>query len=84
MLWQKLHARLNFNPARTLFVDDTIRILDAAKEFGIKHLLAVDNPDNTLPNRNITEFPAVTDYRLMLDDILANPVSSNEGGKHAE
>ena len=84
LLWQKLHARLNFNPARTLFVDDTIRILDAAKEFGIKHLLAVDNPDNTLPNRNITEFPAVTDYRLMLDDILANPVSSNEGGKHAE
>ena len=73
-LWHKLHERLNFDPARTLFVDDSLPILNAAKQFGIKHLLAVDNPDSKLPHRNITEFPAVTDYRLMLDDILSNPV----------
>jgi HAD superfamily hydrolase (TIGR01509 family) len=74
LLWQKLHQRLNFDPARTLFVDDSLPILGAAQQFGIKHLLAVDNPDSTLPNRSIDEFPAITDYRLMLDDINQHPV----------
>ena len=76
-LWQKLQARVKFNPERTLFVDDSLPILAAAKEFGIKHLLAVDNPDSTLPHRNITEFPAVTDYRLMLDDIRQHAIEKN-------
>jgi len=74
LLWQKLHGRLNFDPARTLFVDDSLPILEAAQQFGIAHLLAVDNPDSQLPHRNITSFPAVTDYRLMLDDIKSHPV----------
>lgn len=74
LLWQKLHGRLNFDPARTLFVDDSLPILGAAKQFGIKHLLAVDNPDSKLPHRNITEYPAVIDYSVSLEDIKANPV----------
>lgn len=73
LLWQRLQDRINFANDHTLFVDDSLPILNAAKTFGIKHLLAVDNPDRTLPNRNITEFPAVRDYRLMLDDIVNNP-----------
>ena len=74
LLWQRLQARVKFDASRTLFVDDSLPILNAAKTFGIKHLLAVDNPDSQLPNRNITAFPAVRDYRLMLDDINVHPV----------
>ncbi len=70
LLWQKLQSRLGFNPANTLFVDDSLTILKAAQEFGIQHLLAVSNPDSKLPNREITEFPAVQDYRYLVDDIL--------------
>ena len=76
LLWERLQARVKFKPSRTLFVDDSLPILNAAKTYGIKHLLAVDNPDSKLPNRNITEFPAVRDYRLMLDDIKANPLNA--------
>ena len=75
LLWKRLQARVNFDNDRTLFVDDSLPILNAAKTYGIKHLLAVDNPDSQLPNRNITEFPAVRDYRLMLNDIHAHPVA---------
>lgn len=69
-LWHKLQARLGFDPKRTLFVDDSLPILHAAKEFGIAHLLAVANPDSQLPVRSITEFPAITDYTVLLDEIL--------------
>ncbi|WP_421132890.1 GMP/IMP nucleotidase [Alteromonas sp. A079] len=74
-LWKKLNARVKFDSNRTLFVDDSLPILASAQTYGIRYLLAVDNPDSTLPNRNITAFPAVRDYRPMIDDILAHPVS---------
>ncbi|QJR80826.1 GMP/IMP nucleotidase [Alteromonas pelagimontana] len=73
-LWQQLQQRLQFNPDRTLFVDDSLVILESAKRFGIAHLLAVNNPDSQQAIKNITQFPAVNDYRTMLDDIRQFPV----------
>lgn len=73
LLWEKLQQRLNFTPANTLFVDDSLGILHAAKDFGIAHLLAVNNPDSQQTPRDIREFPAIQDYRYLLADILANP-----------
>ncbi|MFC3094089.1 GMP/IMP nucleotidase [Alteromonas sediminis] len=76
-LWQQVHSRLEFDPARTLFVDDSIPILHAAKKFGIAHLLCVANPDSQKPLREINDFPAVKDYRDLTADILANPRHEN-------
>jgi len=73
VLWQKLQAKIGFNPQHTLFVDDSLDILKAAQDFGIKHLLAVSNPDSQQPVRDISEFPSIQDYRYLLDDIEANP-----------
>jgi HAD superfamily hydrolase (TIGR01509 family) len=73
VLWQRLQAKLGFNPQHTLFVDDSLGILKAAQEFGIKHLLAVSNPDSKLPAKDISDFPSIQDYRYLLDDIQANP-----------
>lgn len=66
--WQRLQERVNFDSERTLFVDDSLGILAAAKEFGIKHVVAVANPDSKQASREISEFPAVTDLRDMLPD----------------
>ena len=73
VLWQRLQAKLGFNPEHTLFVDDSLGILKAAQDFGIKHLLAVSNPDSQQPARQITEFQSIQDYRYLLDEIAANP-----------
>ncbi|REL31591.1 GMP/IMP nucleotidase [Thalassotalea euphylliae] len=70
-LWQQLHAVEKFDCQHTLFVDDSLPILDSAKTFGIKHLLAVANPDSQQPVREITDYPAITDYRVMTAEILA-------------
>ncbi len=57
--WQQLHAREPFDPERTLFIDDTVRILDSAREFGIRHLLCLHQPDSQREHRNIQEYPAI-------------------------
>lgn len=75
LLWQRLQAKLGFDPAHTLFVDDSLGILQAAQDFGIKHLLAVSNPDSQQPARKISDFPAIQDFRYLLDDIKANKIN---------
>lgn len=72
-LWQKLHQDLQFNKENTLFVDDSLTILDSAKRFGIQHLLAVANPDLQLPPvsaDNLRGYPYITDYRKIIEDIV--------------
>lgn len=73
VLWQKLQADLHFNNETTLFVDDSLTILDSAKKFGIKHLLSVANPDSQRPTLNkgqLRGYPFITDYRLIIDKII--------------
>lgn len=69
-LWTQLHAHLDFDPSRTLFVDDSARILQAAEQFGIKHLLAVSNPDSKKPPVNIDGFVNTSDFRILINDII--------------
>lgn len=74
LLWQKLQHKEPFNNESTLFVDDSLPILDSAKQYGIKHLLAVANPDSQQPVREISHYPAIEDFRTLIDDILASPI----------
>ncbi len=73
-LWIKLKQRLGFSSEHTLFVDDSITILQAAQQFGIGHLLAVRNPDSKAPVRQIEAFPSIEDYRVLIEDIRRNPI----------
>jgi putative hydrolase of the HAD superfamily len=57
--WHRLVAAHPFDPARTLFVDDTLAILRAARAHGIAHPVAVRRPDSSQPLREIDEFYAV-------------------------
>ena len=71
-LWMKLQEDLNFDNDTTLFVDDSLVILDSAKAFGIKHLLAVANPDSQKPAVHESElkgYSFITDYRHIIEDI---------------
>lgn len=72
-LWEQLQADLKFENDKTLFVDDSLTILDSAKKFGIKHLLAVANPDSQLPPvsaERLKGYPYITDYRKIVNDIV--------------
>ncbi len=59
--WQQLQTREGFDPARTLFIDDTARILESAKTFGIKYLLGIHQPDSQQARR-MEQFPAIEHF----------------------
>ncbi|NQZ10744.1 MAG: GMP/IMP nucleotidase [Algicola sp.] len=68
-LWRQLQLFLDYNPARTLFVDDSINLLYVAQKAGIGHLLGVKNPDSQKPMNEITEFEGVSDFRSLISGI---------------
>jgi HAD superfamily hydrolase (TIGR01509 family) len=57
--WHKLQALHPFDPTRTLFIDDTERVLDSAREYGIAHLLTLLQPDSQGQKRLNTRFPGI-------------------------
>lgn len=60
--WRALQAEIDFDSARTLFVDDNQSVLAAAQEYGIRHLLCIRQPDSRGPLREITDFPAISHF----------------------
>lgn len=50
--WPALQQRLNFDPSRTLFADDSVSVLDAATAFGIAAPVAITWPDTSQPPRD--------------------------------
>lgn len=64
--WDALQADIGFDPARSLFIDDTLPVLRSARAYGIKHLLAVSEPDSRKGAKDTEEFAAVGDYRELI------------------
>lgn len=56
--WPRVMAKHPFDATRSLFADDSLPVLHAAREFGIGQVVAIRAPDTTLPTRTITEFTA--------------------------
>lgn len=69
--WQALQQTLGFDPARTLFIDDSLRILQSALQFGIRHLLGILAPDSQRPAQALPGFPAIHHYRELLASLSA-------------
>jgi HAD superfamily hydrolase (TIGR01509 family) len=57
--WRELAKVERFDPQRSLFVDDSLPVLRAAREAGIGLIYAVQRPDSSGPARLQSEFPAV-------------------------
>lgn len=57
--WRKAQEELNFDPARSLFVDDSLAVLRAARQHGIAQIFAISKPDSAQDQRQVPEFPAV-------------------------
>jgi putative hydrolase of the HAD superfamily len=68
--WARFRAREPFDPARTLFVDDSIAVLESARRHGIAWLRAVRQPDSARPPNEITGFLAVDRIAELLEEPL--------------
>jgi 5'-nucleotidase len=68
--WERLVALEAFDPQRTLLVDDSLPVLDAARDFGIRHLVAVRRPDTRLPAKDTAPYPAIDSFAELLAGLL--------------
>ena len=64
--WPRLQQEQAFDPMRTLFVDDSLPVLRSAHRYGIRHLLAILEPDTRQSRRVVDEFPAVGGFGELL------------------
>ncbi|WP_312952577.1 GMP/IMP nucleotidase [Superficieibacter sp.] len=73
-LWQAVRQETGLDPARTLFIDDSEAILDAAAQFGIRYCLGVTNPDSGLADKCYLRHPALNDYRRLIPSLTVKEV----------
>ena len=66
--WSALLAAERFDREHTLFVDDSLPVLRAARDFGVGWIYAIARPDSSQPRREIAEFPAVNS----IDELIAS------------
>jgi len=64
--WSRLQQQTAFDPARTLFVDDSLAVLRSAHSYGIRHLLTILLPDSRQAERRVEEFRAVRSFEVVL------------------
>ena len=64
--WNALQKHSPFNPEKTLFIDDSVAVLNAAKNYGIGHILCIDTPDSKKPSSPCVEFPSISHFEELL------------------
>lgn len=64
--WQAFQAAEGFDPARSLFVDDSPAVREAARVFGIGQVWGISCPDSTQPERQVDDGP----FARRLADLL--------------
>ena len=72
--WTLLGDRLPFDSDATLFIDDNPHILRTARDYGIRHLLAVRRPDSRSPPRESGEFRAIDGFDQIMPQARASAV----------
>jgi len=66
--WQALFKQQCFDPKRTLFIDDSIDVLNSAQQYGIGHLLGMRQPDSKQAPRTLDGFQTIIHF----DEIFPN------------
>ncbi len=75
LFWERLQALHPFDAERTLFIDDTESVLDAAQQYGIRHLLTLLQPDSSQQKRLDTRFPGIHHF----DEIMPSQRPGDDG-----
>ncbi|MDH5345019.1 MAG: HAD-IA family hydrolase [Gammaproteobacteria bacterium] len=57
--WERLGEKEPFDPARTVFVDDNVTVLQSARDFGVGMLLHITKPDTRRPAKPHDHFVGI-------------------------
>jgi 5'-nucleotidase len=65
--WEILHDRLQFDPRRTLLVDDNAEALAAARTFGIKYLIFKAKSSSRQDAETHPDFDSIESFDELID-----------------
>jgi len=65
--WQRLQEVEPFDPGATLLADDSLPVLRAARDYGLKHIVAMRRPDSRRPAREMEDFAAIESFAELLE-----------------
>lgn len=78
--WPRLAAQEPFDSRRTLYVDDSLPVLRAARAHGIEWLYAIRRPDSRAPARAIKDFPGVDLVHELAQGLAPRTLDSQPAG----
>lgn len=64
--WINLRKLLPFTRSRTLFADDTERVLQSAENYGLCHLLHIAKPSSRLAATFSNNFPSIINFQELM------------------
>ncbi|MBT7947154.1 GMP/IMP nucleotidase [Porticoccaceae bacterium] len=64
--WRAFQQKCPFDPQRTLFIDDSESVLDAAQRYGVANLLCVDSPDSTIAAKKKSKYSSISHFEELL------------------
>jgi len=67
--WDKLQTKEPFTPARSVFIDDNLQVLDAAKAHNIKYLFAIKKPDSQQAEKDTGDYYGLTHFAEVTPDV---------------
>lgn len=67
--WQKLRQEIDFDPEKTLFIDDSLAVLDSAAEYGIANILSISTPDSKQLPRDAGNYPQLHDFSDIMEGL---------------
>ncbi len=63
--WNKLHQQIDFKVQNSLFIDDNLSVLRAARQYNIAYLLAIHQPDSQQMAVDTEEFTAIKSFKQL-------------------
>jgi putative hydrolase of the HAD superfamily len=66
VFWDRLRAQFDFDPARSLLVDDSLPVLDSARSYGIGHLVSIRQPDTCKPPKDCGDYAAIASFAELM------------------
>ena len=67
--WEFLQQQQPFDKKTTVLIDDSLAVLNSARLFGIAHLISVSKPDSKQPKKDVTDYPAIEDFRELMSGL---------------
>lgn len=64
--WKELEQQINFDRSRTLFADDNLDVLQAARGHGIRHLVHMARPSSKVPADYSDDYPSIATFEELM------------------